>query len=404
MIQLIQVNKVNKRRLLVGVLALLLIVSMQNILALGITPGRTTINFEPGLNQEVSFSVINSGHKDMSVVFMIRGNLSEYVTMNTAYAEFSADEESKSFSYTVNLPERIETLGKHEIEIVAVEMPKDFKETGTMIGSTLAVVTQLHVYVAYPNKYVEGNVNVVESDGEMVFFIPVVSRGKLDIVHLEAKIDIYSWSDEKVASLVSNSDLERKELVARWNPEVAPGKYKAVVNLIYDEEVSSFEKEFNVGEMLLEIKEIVVRDFRLGEIAKFNTLVENKWSNDLKDVYLNIIVYNNEGEVMADFKSPSYNVESLSQKEIISYWDTGGVHKGTYDGKLFLIYGEKSTERNIQLRITDDEIEIIGITGKVVVKGESKLNLTNILIGVVLVLIVMNVVWFFIIKKLLKKR
>jgi len=287
-------------------------------------------------------------------------------------------------------------------------MPKDFVEGGTMIGSTLAVVSQLHIYVPYPNKYVDGVVNVVESHGEVVFFIPVTNRGKLDVVNVQAKIDIYSGSEEKIASIESNADsilsLERKELSARWNANVNPGRYKAIVTLIYDEDVTTILKEFNIGEMFLEVKEIVVRDFSLGDIAKFNALVENKWSSDLKDVYLNILVYNTEGEVMADFKSPNYDIDALSQEEIIAYWDTGGVHEGTYDGKLILKYGEKSTERNIQLKITDDEIKIIGITGKVVVKGESKLNLTNILIGAVLVLIVMNVVWFVLIRKMLKKK
>jgi len=396
------------KKLLLCVFVLVLLISMQSIFALGITPGRTTINFEPNLNQDVSFSVINSAHKDMSVVFMVRGELAEYVTLNQASAQFSADEESKSFSYTINLPASLGVPGKHEVEIVAIEMPKDFVEGGTMIGSTLAVVSQLHIYVPYPNKYVDGVVNVVESHGEVVFFIPVTNRGKLDVVNVQAKIDIYSGSEEKIASIESNADsilsLERKELSARWNANVNPGRYKAIVTLIYDEDVTTILKEFNIGEMFLEVKEIVVRDFSLGDIAKFNALVENKWSSDLKDVYLNILVYNTEGEVMADFKSPNYDIDALSQEEIIAYWDTGGVHEGTYDGKLILKYGEKSTERNIQLKITDDEIKIIGITGKVVVKGESKLNLTNILIGAVLVLIVMNVVWFVLIRKMLKKK
>ncbi len=106
---------------------------------------------------------------------------------------------------------------------------------------------------------------------------------------------------------------------------------------------------------------------------------------------------------MADFKSPTYDINSLGQTELIAYWDTGGVRQGTYDGKLILKYGEKATEKNIQLKISDNEIEIIGITGNVVIKG-SKFNLMNILIIGVVVLILMNIIWFVIIRKILKKR
>lgn len=391
------------------ILFLVILFSLQSVLAIGITPGRTTLNFEPNLHKEVSFSVINSEHKDMSVVFMVRGELSNSVSLDQSQVDFSSIEESKSFSYSVNLPSQIEKPGMYEVEIVALEVPKGVGQNGATVGATVAVITQLHIYVPYPNKYAEAEVNVIESvgGGETIFSIPVVNRGKLDLVKVKAKIDIFSGSEEKIASIESNSEsilsLERKELIAKWPAEVNPGRYKAVVTVIYDEEVTTILKEFNVGEMFLEIKEIVVRDFQLGEIAKFNALVENKWSSNLKDVYLNIIVYNLEGEVMADFKSPNYNIDSLSQKEMISYWDTGGVHEGTYDGKLILQYGEKSTEKNIKLKISDNELEIIGITGQVIVKGKGEINWNTVLIVAVVILIILNIIWFVIIKRFIKK-
>ena len=68
--------------------------------------------------------------------------------------------------------------------------------------------------------------------------------------------------------------------------------------MVYDNEITKVEKEFEIGEDFLEILEINIKDFQLGGIAKFDSLVENKWTSDLEDVYLNIIVYNDKGEVM----------------------------------------------------------------------------------------------------------
>jgi len=76
--------------------------SMQSVFSIGITPGRTTINFESNLEQEVSFSILNTEKKDMSVVFVVKGDLAEAVTLGQNYAEISASEGSKSFTYTVN--------------------------------------------------------------------------------------------------------------------------------------------------------------------------------------------------------------------------------------------------------------------------------------------------------------
>jgi len=396
------------KRLFFILAVLLIVLTLQNVSSIGITPGRTTINFEPGLSKEVSFSIINSEHKDMSVVFAVRGDLADSVTLTQTYAEILSSENSKSFTYNVNLPERVTTPGLYEVEIVALEMPKDIKEKGTFVGATVSVITQLHIYVPYPDKYIEGDINVMESEGKKMFFIPVVSRGKLDIVNVKAVIDIYTSLNEKIATVESNAlplnSLERKELIAEWDANVNPGKYLAVASIIYDNEIVKIEKEFNVGEMVLGIEQIIVKNFELGEIAKFDALVNNKWSSDLKEVYLNIIVYNNEGEIMADFKSPTYDIDALSKAEMVAYWDTGGVHEGTYDGKIILKYGEKSTERNIQMKITDNSIEVIGLTGHVIVNEKGKFNLNNILIIAVICLIIANIFWFVVVKRLMKRK
>jgi hypothetical protein len=386
----------------------LLILSMQNIFALGITPGRTTINFESGVTKTISFSVLNSENKDMSVVFMIRGDLASYVNLSNSYAEFSSSESSKSFTYTVNFPQVASSPGKHEVEIVALEAPKDFKEAGTFMGATVAVVSQLHIYAPYPNKYLEAELNVVEQTaGKTTFLVPVTSRGKVDIVSAKATIDLYNGAGEKVVTLETNEEslnsLERKELYVAWDTSVNPGRYNAVVTVRYDNEIATVLKEFNIGEMFLEINEVTIKDFSLGGIAKFNAFVENKWSSNLKEIYLNILVYNAQGEIMADFKSPTYDINALEQSELVAYWDTAGVKAGTYDGKLILRYGEKSTEKNIQMKITEDSIEVSGLTGHVVVSGSSGFSTTNLLLILVIFLIVVNIVWFVIVKRLLNK-
>ena len=367
-----------------------------NVSSIGITPGRMSLNFEPNLEKQVSFSVLNSANKEMSVVFMVKGELAEWVTLSETYSEFSSSEESKSFSYTVNMPSKLDSPGSHLVEIVAMEAPKNIKEKGTFVGATVAVISQLEINVPYPNKYVESELNVVESQGEIFFSVPVINRGRLDIEEIGANVDIYTISGEKIKSIstekVSVLSGKRKELVARWNYDVNPGRYRAVVTIEYDDEITTILDEFNIGEMFLEILDVAVRDFKLGGIAKFNTYVENKWSSDLKDVYLNIVVYNEYSEVMADFKSPTVDVDSLGKAELVAYWDTTGVREGVYDGKIVLNYGNRVTEKEIELEVSDDAIEVIGITGHVVVKEDEGIGVETILIILVVILIIVNVI------------
>jgi len=387
---------------------LVLIFLASQISALGITPGRTSLNFEPGMHQQISFSVLNTENKDLGVIFAARGDLAEYITFEQTSADFSAGEESKSFVYNLNLPQKFEKPGRYEAEIIVLEVAKGAKDVGASVGGTIAVISQLHVYVPYPNKYVEAEANVIENDGKLTFIVPVYNRGKLDVVSIKANIDIFDSDETKIVSLETDEQsmksFERKELSAEWKPGVNPGRYKAVITVRYDNEVTTVLKEFNVGEKFLDILEVNVLDFELGGIAKFNALVENKWSSQLHEVYLNILVYNNEGEVMADFKSPTYDIDPLSKTEMVCYWDTAGVQKGTYSGKLVLRYGEKSTERSVEMKISDYSIEVVGLTGRVIVEGkEGGFNLTTILILVIGILVVANVIWFVLIKRFMDK-
>jgi hypothetical protein len=387
---------------------LVLLISLQSILAIGVTPGRTTINFEPGASK-VEFSVLNSESKDMVVVFTVRGDLAEYVSLSQTSAEFSSNEGSKSFSYSVNLPERIDDPGVHEAEIVVLEVPSDFEEEGTSFGASVSVITQLHVYVPYPDKYIEAKLKVVGS-GEgwkSLFFVPITNRGEKDISNVKTSLEIYNGAGEKIETLESSpsvlKSLENTEFILEWTAPFA-GTYRAVAKINYDGEVLEKEIDFNVGEMALEVVEIQIEGFVLGGVAKFDALVENRWSSDLENVYLNIIIYNDNGGVFADFKSQTYDLSSLSDERMVAYWDTTDVERGLYDGKLVLKYGEKSIEKNIQLQIDSNQIKVFGITGKVISTESGLFNLNNILIILVIVLIVANVFWFIVVKRLMKKK
>jgi hypothetical protein len=387
---------------------LLLLLLLQSVYAIGITPGRTTINFEPNLQKQVFFSVVNSEQKEMSVLFFVRGELKDFVSLNQDKIFFNLGDTSKSFNYSVLLPEELEP-GLHTAEIVAQEIPTDADEEGTTLGSTVAVVTQLYIYVPYPGKYLDFETEVIEaSPGQTtVFLIPMINRGSLEIKKVQTKIEIYSGEnliDEIYLEDINVLAGERKEVIGMWDTNVEIGRYKARIILNYDGEEKVVEKEFNVGESKLEIELITVKDFKLGGIAKFNILINNKMINDIKDVNVNMIVYGSEKEIIADVKSQNYDALSLSKTEMVAYWDTEGINKGTYDGKLILRYGSERDEKNVKIKVTEDSIEVIGITGKVIVQSDGKFDITNILIILIVILILANILWFLVFKRLKKNK
>ena len=394
--------------LLNGILIMLLI--LPNILGLGITPGRTTINYEKGLEQEIDFSVLNSDHKNMEILLTVRGELNDSITLYDSLVNFMPSEESKNFKYKIEMPNNIALEpGLHKAEIVALQIPKKGSD-GTYVGATIAVISQVYVYVACPGKCIETDLNVLdaEENSTATFIVPIINRGKLDIGSARAIIDIYNLDYEKKGSLETDTlsvpSGSRTELSGKWGVNLNSGNYIAKISVFYDGETKTFEKQFSIGKNILSIESILVNNFQLGEIAKLQILVENRWNQELRDVFANLLVFNKDNQVMADIKSASDKVPALSKKELIAYWDTVGVSEGEYDGKLAVYYNDKSSDKNLILKVSEDSLDVFGIGYAIRPKGGKGIDITMILMVLVIILLIANLSWFIFFRRALKKK
>ncbi len=380
-----------------------------NVSALGVTPARTTLDFSPGLKKSVSFSVINSEKKEVNILVAVQGSLKDNIVLSQKAFSMSKDDESRQMSYDISLPDKMEP-GLHTGEIVVLQLPEESGLSEASVGAALAVITQVYVYVPYPGKYADASFNIINANSgeDATFIIPVISRGEFDLASVRANIDVYNKLNEKVASFdtdtVSIESGKRKEIVYKWKADVPVGTYRAVATLIYDGETLNLEKEFNIGNQELDLISVNVNDFSLGDIAKFEMLVENKWSEPLSEAYIQTQVFNDKQEIMADFKSSTYDISALTKKIMVSYWDTAGVKTGTYNAKMILKYAGKTNEKNVQMKVGDSSIEVIGL-GYVISEGSSgsSNSLVTILVIAIVVLILINLLWFFILRKRLKK-
>jgi len=169
-------------RLKFGLVILLFgIILLPCINAIGITPARTTVNFEPGLEKQVSISVINSEGKDVNLVVAVQGELADYVTLEKTSFSIPSSQNSKNIGYSIKLPSEL-SPGLHTADIIVLQLPDTGELDDAFIGAAVAVVSQLHIYVSYPGKYAEADLNVLNLNDENIqFVIPVLSRGDFDI-------------------------------------------------------------------------------------------------------------------------------------------------------------------------------------------------------------------------------
>ena len=387
----------------VGICMILLIFTLlivSDVFALGVSPARKIIEFSPELEIEVEFNVLNSEGKDMKVVIYVEGdNLDEEIIIDNPELIFSSGELQKSVKYNIKLPEKYDEPGTHEIKIVAREIPVDKAFEGTFVGASVAVVHIVRINVPYPGKYATTELKLGEDTGHGVDFIVYVNNfGTQKIVSAKGIIDVYGPTNEKLTSLetglVSVDSGARKAMNVKWDENINSGKYYAKLTVLYDGNVAEYEKVFNVGIRLVDILDIIVKNFKLGGIAKFNILVENGWPEVISDVYTDLLI-SEKGQEIGRFKSAAEDIPALAKEELTAFWDTAGVEEGDYDAKISLYYDDKIVEKDMKTKISFNSISFSGFTGAVIsdeVGGET--SDTKILIGLVVILIIINLIWF----------
>ena len=399
----VQLTLLSKIVLMIPITLLSILIVSSFTSALGVTPARTMVSFSPGLEQTVKFTVVNSEYKNIGIKIYVQGELNQSIALSETEFNMASTEESKEMFYTFTLPQSL-SPGPHTADIVILQKPGGVEASEAFVGATVAVVTQLVVNVPYPGKYAVADLNVLnaQQNAETTFVIPVVALGAEDINSAQASIEIFDKNNIKVGELntqpISIQSGKRGEIVSRWIANVPLGRYVAKAVLVYDGHTLDLQKEFAVGNETLELQQVTVPNFNLGGIAKFEMLIENKWSEPIVGAYSQTQVFKDDGNVIADFKSPTYDIPALTKSIFVSYWDTAGLDAGIYNTSVFMRYGIKYSQQNIQLRVSENEIIALGL-GFVISQSGGKGNLVTVLIIIVILLVLMNIAWFFVFRK-----
>src|SRR3989338_11277269 len=231
---------------LCAVLMVFLILPTLSQAALGVSPGKIEINFEPNLEASYTFQAIGD---DPSVELEIftRGELGKYVTF---------DKKSLAgggvFTAALKLPEKIDKPGVHEIMIVVREKVDE----ATGIGTAVAIQAPIYIHVPYPGKYAEialssHNVNV----GEPVnLYLTIISRGKEDI-NVKPEIEIFSENESVEKFSLEQGLVKSQESVTLRKilntSNYRPGSYTALAVVDYEAGMVKTTAEFKIGSLFV---------------------------------------------------------------------------------------------------------------------------------------------------------
>lgn len=391
------------RLLFIAIMAVLL---SSYAAALGVSPGRYTVEFKPGLEQDLSFNIINDQNKDMKVLLAVEGDAENVsIFLKEQVIQLKADEQRKSINYKVKLPESFATPGTKEIRFVITQLPDEKSDKPLTIGALIGVVTQLRIKVPTEGKYLQVEpMEISEAQaGEYVnFLIPVSNTGTEKIGAVKANVTILGPTNELIATVQTQEEplepMKRTILKAVWPANVNSGKYFAVADIEYDGKKTRVEKVFSVGQASIEIVGIDTKNFQLGGIAKMDITVKSNWNENL-DVYGELTVKNEQMDEVGKVKTATMQVEPNSESLLNAYWDTAGVKEGKYLMSLKLFFDkDKSIEKLFDMSLSLNSMNIMpfGMTGKVTAGTSGNKGL---MVFLIVVLIIINVGWFVYMRK-----
>ncbi|MFH1445375.1 MAG: hypothetical protein ABIF08_02755 [Nanoarchaeota archaeon] len=215
--------------------------------AIGVSPSRLVIDFEPGLQEIREFSILNNGENTLNIEIYKKGDLAEYITLYDTASSLEPGER-KYFTYDINLPETLEGFGIFDTRIGAVEAAPE----GSMMGGRAAVESQLWIKKLFDGKYAE--VNLILNNiyaGDIMNFRIKISNFGTETIDCDTILKIYNSNDESVKEIALEDIVISFDVVdylnSEWDTEtVEAGDYKAVAIVSYNGKEATDEKMFTL--------------------------------------------------------------------------------------------------------------------------------------------------------------
>lgn len=389
----------------IAMFLVLLLVMLSSVAALGITPSKKTVEFTNDLKQDFSFNILNDG-REFDVIVYARGALAGYVTLEKNTIHITKDQSEVKVNYKVDVPYSARTPGTNTIEIVVEEAATDVKQPTAVLGK-VAVVHQLLLKSPNEGKYatVIFSANNPDDINNLQFTYALFNEGSETIKEFSAELEIYKGKELVRTTEYSFLGLEkgehRKETI-NYDQQLEPGEYIAVTRINYDGKIMSAETKFVVGGSFLEIQAISSPDFVLGRINELDVAVFNRWSEQLKDVYAEIIVKDENDKSYAIFKTPTTDVASNSGGILFGYWDTSSLSIGKYIVLVKAKYENKVSEKAFNVIVSMEGLTIseASISGRAVIgKTKSNSSFVSVLAMAFLILAIVNVLLIIYIRK-----
>jgi hypothetical protein len=235
--------------------------------------------------------------------------------------------------------------------------------------------------------------------------IPVVNEQDIEI-SANAVVEILDLDDNLLEKIETEhyllSSNEKKEIRVFWNNTNPAGDYKVRVSLFLGEESFNFAKFFKIEKKIVDIENIFVNDFKLGEIANFNIMIKNYLHSEIENSAVELLILEKDGSIAYRLESENKTIDQMSTELYEIKWDTRNIKEGEYNVKILFNYWETSLEKDLVFRLNENSLELIGVGYSVSSSTKEKDYTSFIVIIFVILLVAVNLFWFLFFRKLKK--
>ncbi len=385
-----------RRVTLIGICIFFIFINLLNVYALGVSPGKRMVNYNPGNSLETYIEVHNNGEEKVVSIF-VKGELAPYINIDNKEIKFNKGETVRNVPLTINIPSDINPGRKEAVIEISEEPTIRVIEGSTAIGARLQVLSFIVMDVPVSAKYASINLNIIPSETETKVSSVIANEGYELIQNAKLRTLIYrdnTLLNELESDIFSLLAGERKEIT--FDIALREGNYKIISVLNYDDKENKIDRKFKLEfKRLLEITAINVDQFNLGEIAKLGINVKNVGQYSVNDIYALLEIYDNKDKI-AEMKSDLIEIKAGEDALLNVYWDTKNIRIGKYNAKVTLYYSDKKTENNLEIIVEENSIKTNLLTGGAVVDDDKKTKIKPMtFIAVVFVLmVIINIILF----------
>ncbi|MEW6063216.1 MAG: hypothetical protein AB1571_02505 [Nanoarchaeota archaeon] len=346
-----------------------------NVNAIGISPSRIIINFEPNLEETIPFTVYNNAEFNVNIKIYVKGELNSSVTINQNSLVIPA-KGTNTFTATIRLPSRLDKPGIYDTRIGVVESTGGEQGAGTFVGAITGVESQLFVQVPYPGKYASLDLEIpdVVLNQPINFKAIIQNLGEDDINTAYVGIDIFDPNNNKVTIVqtdrVGIKTKESATLYAYWIPtNINIGTYKAIATLHYDGLTTNIEKQFKIGDLTLKLINFDATYITENKIIKFDVGLQSLWNEKIDNIFGKITI-KKDSNVIGNINTETISIDPWAGKTITTYYPIGNYADGIYNAEIEIKYVNKTIEGSTTFEIINKGNQtyiIYGVIGGLVI-------------------------------------